>query len=120
MRKSWLPAGGINLFQAIKAKCREAEESGQTLYRLSIGQPTGPALLSARKAAAEAIMSEAESMHEYQDNGSPGVPDFARRFVQAHLNFSLVWKGFGLSPHSRDKANVGLNTACLWRGSASY
>lgn len=24
-------------------------------------------------------------MHEYQDNGSPGVPDFAKRFVAAHL-----------------------------------
>lgn len=89
MRKSQLPAGGTNLFQEIKAKCREAEAAGRTLYRLSIGQPTGPALLSARKAAAKAVMSGAESMHEYQDNGSPGVLDFAKRFVRAHFSFKL-------------------------------
>jgi len=90
MRKSWLPEGGTNLFQAIKDKCREAEAGGKTLYRLSIGQPTGPALLSARKAAARAVMSDKESMHEYQDNGSPGVPDFAKRFVQAHFNANFL------------------------------
>ena len=81
--ESWLPQGGTNLFQQIKAWCAEAEGKGRKLRRLSIGQPIGPALLSARKAAAEAVMSEAESMHEYQDNGSPGVPDFAQRFIQA-------------------------------------
>ena len=92
MRNSLLPGGGVNLFQGIKAKCRAAEASGLKLYRLSIGQPAGPALLSARKAASEAVMSELESMHEYQDNGSPGIPDFARRFVQAHFDFSLAGK----------------------------
>jgi hypothetical protein len=46
-----LPTGGVNLFQGIKAKRREAEAAGQKLHRLSIGQPAGPALLSARKAA---------------------------------------------------------------------
>lgn len=81
--QSWLEEGGTNLFQQIKAWSTEAEAKGAKLLRLSIGQPTGPALLSARKAAAEAVMSDAEPMHEYQDNGSPGVPDFARRFVQA-------------------------------------
>ena len=50
MRKSLLPVGGVNLFQGIKAKCREAEASGLKLYRLSIGQPAGPALLEARRA----------------------------------------------------------------------
>lgn len=34
-------------------------------------------------------MSGEESMHEYQDNGSPGVPGFAKRFVQAHLSTNL-------------------------------
>jgi len=65
LRNSLLPGGGVNLFQGIKAKCRAAEASGLKLYRLSIGQPAGPALLSARKAASEAVMSELESMHEY-------------------------------------------------------
>src|SRR5512138_3703424 len=108
MRKSYLPAGGVNLFQAIKAKSREAEAAGQKLYRLSIGQPAGPALLSARKAASEAVMSDLESMHEYQDNGSPGVPDFARRFVQAHFNFSLAGKEVEYLPIPGIKPMLGL------------
>lgn len=73
------------MFQEIKRVSREAEGAGQKIYRLSIGQPSGPALLSARKIAAETVMSDSESVHEYQDNGSPGVPDFAPRFVAAHL-----------------------------------
>jgi LL-diaminopimelate aminotransferase len=108
MRKSYLPAGGVNLFQGIKAKSQEAEASGRKLYRLSIGQPAGPALLSARKAAAEAVMSDLESMHEYQDNSSPGVPDFARRFVQAHLDFSLNGKDIAFLPIPGIKPMLGL------------
>lgn len=108
MRKSYLPAGGVNLFQGIKAKCRDAEEKGQKIYRLSIGQPAGPALLSARKAAAEAVMSDQESMHEYQDNGSPGIPDFAKRFVQAHFEFSLADKDVEYLPIPGIKPMLGL------------
>ena len=108
MRKSYLPAGGVNLFQGIKAKTREAEASGKKIYRLSIGQPAGPALLSARKAAAEAVMSDKESMHEYQDNGSPGIPDFARRFVQAHFEFSLTEKDVEYLPTPGNKPMLGL------------
>lgn len=108
MRKSQLPAGGVNLFQGIKAKCRAAEASGQKLFRLSIGQPAGPALLSARKAAAEAVMSDQESMHEYQDNGSPGIPDFAKRFVQAHFSFSMAGKDVEYLPIPGNKPMLGL------------
>jgi LL-diaminopimelate aminotransferase len=108
MRKSQLPAGGVNLFQGIKAKTRDAEASGQKIYKLSIGQPAGPALLSARKAAAEAVMSDKESMHEYQDNGSPGIPDFAKRFVQAHFNFSLAGKDIEYLPIPGNKPMLGL------------
>ena len=82
---SRLPEGGVNLFQSIKAVSTEAESRGIELIRLSIGQPQGPALESARRAASEAVLSESESMHEYQDNGSPGVRDFAKRFVRSHL-----------------------------------
>lgn len=81
---SWLPAGGTNLFQDIKAKRAEAEAAGIKILNLAIGQPQGPALLSARQAAAAAVLSDSESMHEYQDNGSPGVPGFAPEFVQFH------------------------------------
>jgi LL-diaminopimelate aminotransferase len=98
----------VNLFQGIKAKCRETEASGQKLYRLSIGQPAGPALFSARKAASEAVMSDLESMHEYQDNGSPGIPDFARRFIQAHFSFSLAGKDVEYLPIPGIKPMLGL------------
>jgi LL-diaminopimelate aminotransferase len=108
MRKSQLPAGGVNLFQGIKAKTRDAEASGQKIYKLSIGQPAGPALLSARKAAAEAVMSDKESMHEYQDNGSPGIPDFTKRFVQAHFDFSLAGKDVDYLPIPGNKPMLGL------------
>lgn len=74
MRESRLPKGGMNLFQTIKAKRAEAAAKGIKIINLSIGQPEGPALESARIAAAEAVMSDAESMHEYQDNGSPRCP----------------------------------------------
>lgn len=80
---------GENLFQRIKRQCKEAEAKGVKLYKLSIGQPTGPALLSARKGVAEAVMSEDENMFEYQDNGSPGVPNFAEDFIQAHVKIDL-------------------------------
>jgi len=84
-RESRLPEGGGNLFQEIKKVCAEAEAKGVKLYKLSIGQPTGPALLSAREGAAEAIMSDAESMHEYQDNGEPGALGFSKTFIQANV-----------------------------------
>jgi aspartate/methionine/tyrosine aminotransferase len=60
-----------------------------SLIDLSIGEPKGPALLSARQAAATAVMSDAEAMHAYQYNASPGVPHFAPRFIQAHVHRPL-------------------------------
>ena len=87
--RSRLVPGGANLFQEIKRVSAEAEIEGIPLIKLSIGQPSGPALLSAREAAANAVMSESESMHEYQDNGSPGIPGFAKRFVMGHLGGKL-------------------------------
>ncbi len=81
---------GANLFQSIKAMSREAEGCGLKLHRLSIGQPTGPAYESARRKAAELIMSDDEVWHEYQDNGCLPMPDFAERFVQAHVEQNLA------------------------------
>ena len=86
MLNSWLPQGGENIFQKVKRERAEAEAAGKKLWLLSFGQPTGAAILTARKIASEAVMSDAESMHEYQDNGSPGVADFARRFIAAHFD----------------------------------
>jgi LL-diaminopimelate aminotransferase len=108
MLESRLPPGGKNLFQEIKAQRLEAKKLGIQLIDLSIGQPSGPALLSARKAAAIAVMSEEESMHEYQDNGSPGVPDFAKRFVAGHVNVSLDGKDVDYLPISGIKPILGL------------
>lgn len=85
-RKSMLPsAGGENLFQGIKRVCAEAEANGVKLWRLSIGQPVGPALAAARNTAAEAIMSSLEKVHEYQDNGEVGIPGFSQTFIQANV-----------------------------------
>ena len=106
--KSWLPPGGTNLFQQIKAWSVEAKAKGIKPLKLSIGQPTGPALLSARKAAARAVMSDDESMHEYQDNGSPGVPDFARRFVERLTRSCLVDANVGFLPTPGIKPMLGL------------
>ena len=85
MRGSRLPVGGENVLQAIRGKRAAAEAAGIKLLDLSIGEPKGAAILSARKAAAAAVMSEDEAMHTYQYNASPGVPNFAQRFVQAHV-----------------------------------
>jgi len=89
MKKSRLPKGGANLFQEIKAVSSEAQKAGIRLIKLSIGQPSGPALLSARKVAAKAIMSDDEKWHEYADNGCPPIPDFAERFVTGHVGHIL-------------------------------
>jgi len=106
--KSWLPPGGGNLFQHIKQMCAEAESQGVKLWKLSIGQPKGPALLSARQAAAQAIISGEERMHEYQDNGSPGCPDFASRFVRAHVDRELQWHRIAYLPTPGTKSMLGL------------
>lgn len=89
MRQTMLLEDGENVFQRVKRKTAEAENRGIKIIKLSIGQPQGPALLNARRKAAEAVMSAAEKMHEYQDNGSPGVPDFAKQFAQAHVKRQL-------------------------------
>ncbi|MEK7609774.1 MAG: aminotransferase class I/II-fold pyridoxal phosphate-dependent enzyme [Patescibacteria group bacterium] len=89
MRKSLLSVAPGNIFQAVKAQRAEAEKAGIKIINLTIGQPSGPAIEEARIAAAHAVMSAEESMHEYQDNGSPGVSNFARRFVQQHLETRL-------------------------------
>ena len=85
MRQSRLGSGGENVLQTIRAKRAEAQGRGVQLIDLSIGEPKGPALLSARQAAAAAVMSDDEAMHAYQYNASPGVPDFAPRFIKAHV-----------------------------------
>jgi LL-diaminopimelate aminotransferase len=85
MRQSRLGSGGENVLQTIRAKRAEAQGRGVQLIDLSIGEPKGPALLSARQAAAAAVMSDDEAMHAYQYNASPGVRDFAPRFIQAHV-----------------------------------
>jgi LL-diaminopimelate aminotransferase len=85
MPQSRLGSGGENVLQTIRAKRSEAQGRGVRLIDLSIGEPKGPALLSARQAAAAAVMSDDEAMHAYQYNASPGVPDFAPRFIKAHV-----------------------------------
>ena len=75
--------------QEVRAKRSHASGKGEKLLDLSIGEPKGPALSSASKAAAAAVMSRDEAMHCYQYNDSPGVPGFAKRFVGMHVSRSL-------------------------------
>lgn len=106
---SRLPKGGTNLFQGIKKACLLAEQNGQVIHRLSIGQPSGSAFSSARRVAAETVMKSEESVHEYQDNGSPGVPGFAERFIQAHLpETRLEGKNVAYLPTPGNKSMLGM------------
>jgi LL-diaminopimelate aminotransferase len=98
----------MNLFQQIKAVTSEAQKRGVQVIKLSIGVPSGAAFMKARMATAKAIMSEDESMHEYQDNGSPGVPDFAKRFVAGHLRNILDDKEVDYLPTPGTKPMLGL------------
>jgi LL-diaminopimelate aminotransferase len=82
---SWLEEQGENLFQEIKRVCRAAEAAGQDLIKLSVGQPLGPALKSARRKAAEYIESDEQSWHEYQDNSFLPFEGWAEAFCQAHI-----------------------------------
>jgi LL-diaminopimelate aminotransferase len=89
MRTSLLPVAPENMFQRAKKNMKAAAQRGINLIDLSVGEPEGPALLPARQAAAKAIMSDERAMHRYQDNDCHPCPDFAKRFVQAHLSLDL-------------------------------
>jgi LL-diaminopimelate aminotransferase len=103
-----LGQGSENVFQVVRAKRAEAQAKGLTLIDLSIGEPRGPALLSARQAAATAVMSEDEAMHAYQYNASPGVPNFAPRFIQAHVRHALPTADVDYLPIPGIKPMLGL------------
>jgi aspartate/methionine/tyrosine aminotransferase len=69
---------------------------------------------------AEAVMSEEESMHEYQDNGSPGVPDFSERFVQAHLTTDLSSFDLSFLPTPGSKSMLGLIPLACGAGTNAF
>ena len=108
MRQSRLGPGGENVLQTIRAKRAEAQGQGIRLIDLSIGEPKGPALLSARQAAAAAVMSDDEAMHAYQYNASPGVPDFAPRFIKAHVQRAFLSDAVDYLPIPGIKPILGL------------
>ena len=108
MRRSRLGQESENVFQTIRAKRAEAQGRGMTLIDLSIGEPRGPALLSARQAAATAVMSDEEAMHAYQYNASPGVPNFAPRFVHTHVQRSFPRDAVDYLPIPGIKPMLGL------------
>ncbi|MDP6343271.1 MAG: aminotransferase class I/II-fold pyridoxal phosphate-dependent enzyme, partial [Alphaproteobacteria bacterium] len=103
-----LPAGGANVFQRIRQRRAEAEARGGKLLDLSIGEPRGAALLSARQAAAAAVLSDDEAMHTYQYNASAAVPDFSARFVAAHLKCDLDGLAVDYLPIPGIKPMLGL------------
>ena len=108
-----LPKEGENIFQRNKALAIEAEERGIELVRLSIGQPEGWPLEIAMETAAEAIMTKKQSMHEYQDSGTPGVPGFCEDFIQVHLRTSLEGKNVAYLPTTGSKPTLTMfSDAC--------
>jgi aspartate/methionine/tyrosine aminotransferase len=111
MRRSRLPVEKPNLFQAIRAKRAQVQEKGLKLIDLSIGEPRGPALLSARKAAATAVMSDQEDIHKYQYNGSPGIPGFAKKFVEFSLRQRVEQKDVTFLPIAGIKRMLGIMPA---------
>ena len=108
MRQRRLPAGGANVFQTVRAKRSEVQARGVDLLDLSIGEPQGAALESARIAARDAVMSEAEAMHAYQYNLSPGVPGFPERFVAGHLSRDISGEDVAYLPIPGIKPMLGL------------
>ncbi len=108
MRRSRLGQGGENVFQVIRAKRTAAQARGRKLIDLSIGEPKGPALRSARQAAAAAVMSEDEAMHAYQYNDSPGIPHFAQRFIQTHVRRTFAHADVDYLPIPGIKPMIGL------------
>lgn len=115
--KSWLPPQEQNLFQMIRARRAQAQERGVNLIDLSIGEPRGPAMLTAREAAASAVMSDREEMHRYQYNASPGAPDFARLFIESCLGRGFDDDDVAFLPIPGIKRMLGLvPLACgCWR-----
>ena len=89
MRGSRLPSGGENVLQTIRAKRAEAEARGIKLTDLSIGEPKGAALLSARKARRRSRHERRRGHARLPVQCQPGVPNFAPRFIRAHVNREL-------------------------------
>jgi LL-diaminopimelate aminotransferase len=108
MRQSRLPPGQANIFQKIRAKRSQVQTDGVALLDLSIGEPKGPALLSARQAARDAVMSEDETMHAYQYNLDQAVSGFSERFVRAHLARDLPAEDVAYLPIPGIKPILGL------------
>ena len=108
MRQSRLPPGKANIFQKIRTKRSEVLAAGTKLLDLCIGEPKGPALLSAREAARDAVMSDEEGMHAYQYNLDHAVPGFSERFVAAHLGRDLPGGEVAYLPIMGIKPMLGL------------
>jgi aspartate/methionine/tyrosine aminotransferase len=108
MRRRIQPVEGEYVFQKIRRICEEEKSKGRKVLNLAWGQPEGSAMLVAREKAAQVIMCDDEQVHGYQNNGSPGVPEFARRFVQAHFDFSLECLELAYLPIPGIKSMLGL------------
>ena len=71
MRRSRLGQDGENVFQIVRAKRTEAQAKGVKLIDLSIGEPRGPALLSARQAATSTNdYRDCDLVFNYSENGN--------------------------------------------------
>ena len=64
MRRSRLGQDGENVFQIVRAKRTEAQAKGVQLIDLSIGEPRGPALLSAARPVRPGGLGRADQTQE--------------------------------------------------------
>ena len=87
MQRSRLPAGGANIFQKIRQKRSDAEAAGLKLIDLSIGEPKGPALRSAREAAKAAVISDDEAMHAFQR-----LFELDPTYLDGHEDLHGIWE----------------------------
>lgn len=102
-----LPPGGKNIFQEIKRLTAEAEAAGLDVIKLTIGEPSGPAFAVARDVVAQFVKSDDENVHRYQDNDTPGLPNFAARFVRTHVHRDLP-RGYAYLPLPGIKPVLGM------------
>lgn len=104
-----LPTEKSDQFLLIKQKIKELRNRGFCVYDLSLGQPIFPALMSARQETSKLVLSDEISFHQYQDNDSPGIPNFARDFIQQHVCIKLLdYANLDTLPTLSTKSILGL------------
>lgn len=89
MQHNRLSSKKTDLFVSIYKKIKDLQDKGRFVYDLSVGQPTSLPFQNARKNVSKIVLSNNFNIHKYQDNDSPGVINFANKFIQQHIKIKL-------------------------------